>query len=135
MSRLPLLGVAALSLAGLAGCASIFPPSTESMARLPIVEFPAPPPTGDFILKLPAGKPIPARIIVDGTALASGADQTVNATLPNDLFLHRGWVSRDGKTWQRRRDVLDVRLAVSLPSDEHPAPGKIHLTVDKVAAP
>jgi hypothetical protein len=129
MSRLALLGIAALSLTG---CASMLPPSQEKLASLPVVEFPAAPPAGEFIFKLPKGKPIPTHVIIEGTALASGADQTLNATLPNDLYIYGKWISEDGKTWKPAKDVIDVRIAVSLPSDAHPKPGEIRVTVNKV---
>ena len=128
MSRFALLGLAALSLAG---CATMFPPSQEKMASLPVVEFPATPPAGEFIFKLPKGKPIPGRVIIEGTALASGADQTLNATLPGDLYIYRNWVSEDGKSWKPANEVIDVRISISLPSDAHPKPGEIRVTVDK----
>lgn len=123
-----LLLVAAL--VSLNGCTSMRPPAPEGLAALPIVEFPATPPQGDFILKLPKGKPIPTRVLIDGTALANGADQILDATLANDLYVHREWVSEDGKTWRHYKNVLDIRVAVMLPGYEHPKPGEIRLTVD-----
>jgi hypothetical protein len=129
MSRLALSAAALLALSG---CASMMPPSPEKLASLPVVEFPATPPAGEFIFKLPKGKPIPTHVIIEGTALASGADQTLNATLPNDLYLYGRWISEDGKTWKPAKDVIDVRVAISLPSDVHPKPGEIRVTVNKV---
>lgn len=131
MIRPALLTSCALATLSLTGCASMSPPSGEKLARLPVVEFPATPPAGEFILKLPAGQPIPARVIIDGTALARGADQMLDAALPHDLFIHRGWISQDGKTWEYGRDALNIHVQVALPSDAHPMPGKIHLTIDK----
>jgi hypothetical protein len=130
MSRFMFSAVAALALTG---CASMVPPSPEKLAGLPVVEFPAKPPAGEFIFKLPKGKPIPTRVIIEGTALASGADQTLDATLANDLYVYGKWVSEDGRHWQPAKDVINVRVAVSLPSDVHPAPGEIRVTVDKAA--
>jgi hypothetical protein len=129
MSRLALSAAAVLVLSG---CASMMPPSPEKLASLPVVEFPATPPAGEFIFKLPKGKPIPTHVIIEGTALASGADQTLNATLPNDLYLYGRWISEDGRNWKPAKDVIDVRIAVSLPSDAHPKPGEIRVTVNKV---
>lgn len=122
---------AGLVLASLAGCASLSAPSPEKLASLPVVTFPATPPAGDFILRLPAGQPIPSKVIIEGSALASGAEQTLEVTLPRDLYIHRRWVSEDGKTWKPLRDVLNVELALSLPSDEFPKPGEIRLRVDR----
>jgi len=130
MSRPALFGLAVLALSG---CATMSPPSQDKLATLPIVEFPAAPPAGEFILKLPKGKPIPTRVVIEGSALASGADQTLDATLPGDLYLYGRWISEDGKTWKPAKDVIDVRVAVSLPSDAHPKPGEIRVTVNKIA--
>jgi len=129
MSRLAPLATTALSLLALSGCASMLPPSPDKVAGLPVVEFPATPPAGEFIFKLPKGKPIPTHVIIEGTALASGAEQT---TLPSDLYVYGKWISEDGKTWKPARDVINVRVALSLPSDAHPKPGEIRVTVDKV---
>jgi len=130
MSRLSL---SALALLMLSGCASMMPPSPEKLASLPVVEFPAAPPAGEFILKLPKGKPIPTHVVIDGTALASGADQTITATLPDDIYLYGKWLSEDGRTWKPAQDAIAVHVAVSLPSNAHPKPGEIRVTVDKVS--
>jgi hypothetical protein len=132
MSKRTLMG-AALILA-LSGCASMLPPSQDKLASLPVVEFPATPPAGEFILKLPAGKPIPTRVLIEGSALASGADQTLNASLPRDLYIYHRWASEDGKNWKPVNDLLDIKIAISLPSDEHPKPGEIRVTVDRKEA-
>lgn len=70
MRTLPLL--LALSLTG---CASMFPPSVEKLASLPVVEFPNQPPVGDFIFKLPAGKPIPTRVAIEGNLSPPGRNR------------------------------------------------------------
>ncbi|MCK9388252.1 MAG: hypothetical protein M0Q22_07640 [Sulfuritalea sp.] len=115
----------------LSGCASLSRPSTEQLAALPTVEFPNPPPAGDFILKLPGGKPIATQVVIEGSALASGASQTLNATLPRDLYVYRDWVSEDGKNWKPAADMLRVEVAVTLPSQQHPKPGEIRVKVDR----
>jgi hypothetical protein len=115
----------------LSGCASLSRPSAEQLAALPTVEFPNTPPTGDFIFKLPGGKPIPTQVIIEGSALASGASQTLNATLPRDLYVYRNWVSEDGKNWKPAGELLKVEVAVTLPSQEHPKPGEIRVKVDR----
>jgi hypothetical protein len=130
MSRFVFSALAALALTG---CASMTPPSPEKLASLPVVVFPAKPPAGEFIFKLPKGKPIPTHVIIDGTALASGADQTLDATLANDLYIYGKWISEDGQHWKPAKDMIDVRVTVSLPSDVNPKPGEIRVTVDKAA--
>lgn len=129
MRTLPLL--LALSLAG---CTSMFPPSAEKLASLPVVEFPNQPPAGDFIFKLPAGKPIPTRVAIEGNLLTASAEQALTTSLARDLYIHKRWVSEDGKTWKPLRDALSVDLALSLPSDEHPKPGEIVLRVNRKEA-
>lgn len=113
----------------LAACAGL--PSAPPAADLPIVTFPQSPPAGDFVYRLPGGQPIPAEVIIDGSALASGARQTLSVTLPSDLYLHKQWASDDGVHWREARDLLDVVLKMELPSHAHPAPGQIHLTVNR----
>ena len=130
---LPRSLVVGLSLVSLSGCASLFPPSSEALARLPVVTFPETPPAGDFVFRLTAGKPIAARAVIAGSALASGADQTLEVTLPRDLYVHQRWNSDDGQHWKPLHDALAVNLSLSLPSDEHPKPGELRLTIDRKA--
>lgn len=118
-------------IASLTACAGLSAPSPERLAALPVVTYPDAPPAGDFVYKLPAGKAIASRVAIQGSALASQAEQTLHVTLPRDLYVHRRWVSEDGKTWQPVADVFDIRLTLSLPSDEHPKPGELQLTVDR----
>lgn len=124
----PLLMLFALSLTG---CASMFPPSADRLASLPIVEFPDQPPAGDFILKLPAGKPIPTRVSIEGSLLAAGTEQALTTSLAKDLYVHKRWVSEDGKTWKAAGDMLTVAMSLSLPSYEHPKPGEMVLRVNR----
>lgn len=125
------LTVAMLAIASLAGCAGMSPPSADRLATLPVVTFPDTPPSGDFILKLPGGKPIPSRVAIEGTALASGAEHTLSVTLPRDLYIHRRWVSEDRQNWRPFHDVLNVEMSLSLPSDEFPKPGEMKLRIDR----
>lgn len=129
--KLPALAAALTTLVALSGCAALSRPAAEQLAALPVVDFPNPAPAGDFILKLPGGKPIPTQVIIEGSALASGAQQTLNASLPRDLWVYRNWVSEDGKTWKPAADVLDIHVAIAIPSHQHPQPGEIRVTIDR----
>lgn len=129
---MPRFAFSALAVLALAGCASMVPPSSEKLSSLPVVEFPAKPPSGEFIFKLPKGQPIPTHVIIEGTALASGDEKTLTATLPTDLYIYGKWISEDGRNWKPAKDVIDIRVALSLPSDVHPQPGEIRVTVNKV---
>jgi hypothetical protein len=128
MSRLALLGLTVLSLSG---CATMTQPAPEKLASLPVVEFPAAPATDEYILKIPAGKPIPTRVVIEGSALTRGADQSLDVTLPRDLYLYRQWVSDDGKSWRAGQDEMEIRVTVLLPSHERPEPGEIRVKVDR----
>ena len=130
------LNFAAIPLALLAtlltGCVTMFPPSVEQTAALPVVAYPeSPKQTGDFIYKLPAGKPISTNVAIRGTALATEARQDLIVTLPRDIYIHKVWISEDLKEWKRWSEVLAIDLSVKLPSDEHPKPGEITLQVDR----
>jgi len=113
----------------LAGCAGL--PSAEKLAALPVVTYPDKPPAGDFVYKLPAGKPIDLRILADGSLLASSVDQKVSASLARDLYLHKRWASEDGRVWREANQLVGVKLSITLPSYEAPGPGEMHLSVDR----
>jgi len=115
----------------ISGCASLSAPPAEMLAQLPVVEFPAPPPAGDFVYKLPAGKPIPTRMAIEGDLLSSPVEQVLTTTLKQDLYIHKRWVSEDGTHWRRASEVVTVNLALALPSDEHPKPGEVVLSVNR----
>lgn len=119
-------------LAFAAGCAT--PPSGEQLARLPTVEFPNPPPPGEFILKLPAGKPIPLRVAVKGSLLTKNVEQTLTTSIAKDLYLYKTWASEDGKTWCPGTSLVGVDMTLALPSDAHPKPGELVLELSRKAA-
>ncbi|MCB1875488.1 MAG: hypothetical protein KDH88_05880 [Chromatiales bacterium] len=115
----------------LSACAGLQNAPPDAIASLPVVTFPAKPASEDFVYKLPGGQAIPALVIIDGSALASGAEQTLAVTLPADLYLYKQWASDDGVHWHQANEMIDVALRLSLPSDANPGPGEIHLTVNR----
>lgn len=117
----------------LAGCAALTPPPTaESLSALPLVTYPAMPPQGqDYVYKLPAGVPVGLRMQVDGSAIGTPLDRTLDAPLARDLYLHKRWASEDGRRWVRADELIGVTLDVRLPSYESPGPGVLHLKVDR----
>mgnify|MGYP001572869096 CR=1 FL=1 len=127
-----LAAMAALALTS--GCASLGVPPADRIARLPVVTFPEPPATSEFVLKLPAGQPIPTHVSITGSALASTARHTLDVTLPKDLYVYRDWVSDDGRTWRRSRSELSFRMALHLPSTEWPRAGELSLMIDRASA-
>lgn len=129
MKRFHLMAIPVLL--GMTGCAALTQLPAEKLAALPVVTYPDTPPAGDYVYKLPAGQPIDMRILIDGSALASGADQKVSASLAHDMYLHKKWASEDGRTWQAADKLVGVKLKFKLPSYETPGPGEMHLTVDR----
>lgn len=123
--------VCALSLSTLAGCAT--PPSANSLAGIPVVEYPARPGAGEFIYKLPAGKSVDVNIRADGSLLVGEVSQILGAKLARDLYLYKRWASEDGVNWQDGRDLVGVNFTLTLPSHEFPGPGEMHLTVNRKA--
>lgn len=134
---LPRSLIACSALAILSGCAALTPPPTaEKIASLPVVELGKQPPQGadgEFVFKIPGGKPIPTRVAIDGSALSSGAQQVLHATVPKDLYVYKTWVSEDGRNWKRANEVFDVKAKIALPSPESPLGGEVQLTVDRKA--
>lgn len=118
----------------LSGCSGLcFPPSADELAALPIVTYPDKPGKGDFIYKIPAGKPIDVHFLADGSALSKTVSQTLSASLIHDIYLHNGWGSEDGKHWVRTTDLVDAKFTIVLPSYQTPGPGEMRLTVDRNA--
>jgi hypothetical protein len=123
--------IAALAVScAITGCASLAAPSEEKLSSLPLVTYPEAPPQGDFVYRLPAGKPIEMRVIVEGNALTERADYTLNTWLRRDIYLHKKWASEDGRHWVDARSLVGANLSVSLPSYETPQPGEMKLTVN-----
>ena len=128
------LTLSALTLT-LSGCANLFPPSASALAALPVVTYPATPPKGDFVYKLPAGQPIDTHVSIQGSGLKTSAQSTLSVTLPQDLYIHQRWVSNDRATWRYGNDAYAINLNLSLPTDESPKPGEITLTIDSKDKP
>ena len=125
--KLTTLSVA--TILALAGCAGL-PPSAEKLAAMPIVTYPDKPGTGDFVYKLPAGKPIDLHLQADGSALVNPVNQTISGSLKHDLYLHKNWASEDGRHWVGTRDLIEANISVTLPSYQSPQPGEMHLSVN-----
>jgi hypothetical protein len=117
----------------LSGCAGMSPPSAGKLSALPLVVYPATPPAGDYVYKLPAGKPISVNLRADGSALAGNVAHSLDASLAHDLYLHKTWASEDGLTWMAADKLIGVNLSITLPSYATPKPGEIHLTVERKA--
>jgi hypothetical protein len=133
MTMMNKIAVATSALFLLTGCAGLTPPSAGRLATLPLVVYPDTPPAGDYIYKLPAGKPISVHLRADGSALTGNVAQSLDASLARDLYLHKTWASEDGLTWMAADRLIGLNLSITLPSYDTPRPGQIHLTVDRKA--
>lgn len=126
------LAVIAVSLTA---CSTMMKPSPEKLATLPVVTYPDKPATGsDYVYKLPAGQPLGMRLRAEGNVFIENSEQMAYARLKKDLYLYRQWASDDGKTWHDGRKMLDVHLAINIPSHESPGPGDILLQVNRQVA-
>ncbi|MBK8814169.1 MAG: hypothetical protein IPN42_01010 [Methylococcaceae bacterium] len=115
---------------GLAGCA-LQPPTAESLATVPVVEFgDKPPKNGEFVLHFPAGKAIPVVTSISGSALTESSESTSKVSLKKDIYAYKEWVSFDGKDWQKGDSVLNINADIKIPSVQHPEPGLVKLLVD-----
>lgn len=111
----------------LAAC-SAGPP--RDLGSRPVVEFGSPMPSADAVLKLPAGKPIPARAEIQGSLLAKGASADMTVALARDVYLYRRWASYDGVHWKPAADLVRSSFKIETPSSEHPVPGLVRLQFD-----
>lgn len=128
------LTAAALALS-LCACSSLIKPSDSQLAALPVVTYPdKPAPNSEYVYKLPAGEPLAMRVISEGSAFSETSEQMTYARLKKDIYLYRRWASDDGKTWHDGHKLIDLHLAISIPSYEAPGPGEMRLKVDRRAA-
>lgn len=110
------IGIAALLLAACANLAS--PPSAETVATLPTVRFGQPAPEGkDFILRYPAGTPLPMDVSINGNIFEKNEQTTLNQRLKRDIYVYKTWASYDGKTWQRANQLVGGKIELHLPGE------------------
>lgn len=114
----------------LSACAGL-PPSASTVAVLPVVTYPDQPPAGPFVYKLPGGQPLRANASIQGTLLAKGDEKTLEVTLPHDLFVYKRWVSEDRQNWVYWSQMMDIRIGIAMPSDEHPKDGEMRLVLNR----
>ncbi|WP_371325407.1 hypothetical protein VX159_07785 [Dechloromonas sp. ZY10] len=100
----------------LPGCASLNTPSPEEIARLPVVTYGQKgPEDGNFVLRYPAASKLPIQVSVQGSLLAQSDRGELQVQLKQDVYLYRGQLSFDGKTWSRDSDRVGGRFVISLP--------------------
>lgn len=126
MKKIP--SAAFVALLSLTACASLPPPSQETMGAMPVVTYGqlAPAGTKEFILHYPAGTRLPVEASVTGSLLEREDRATLTVALKRDVYVYKHWASLDGKTWQRGSDVASGRFAVVLPGEaDGRSPGRL----------
>ncbi|MBS4098594.1 MAG: hypothetical protein KGZ83_17360 [Sulfuricella sp.] len=111
-----LCGAAAGMLLALSGCASLFPPTAQDMAKVPVVRFgESAPASGDFVMFYPKGAPLPVLATVEGSLLTATASATLHASANRDVYQYKQWVSFDGSNWVFGRDAVSGEFRIELP--------------------
>ena len=117
-----------LAAVALTGCAAWQAPDADLAERLPVVEIGQPKPdTNEYILRVPARKPIPVIVTLAGSFLTEDGAAETAVQVSQDVYLYKQWASFDGKTWRRSHGVFDTRVEVGL----DPAGGKVEIKVDE----
>lgn len=116
----------------LSACASVVPPSSATLAKLPVIDFgQAAPKDQDFILHYPAGTPLPVVASVTGTLLAKEGHADLAVTLKRDLWVYKSWTSLDGTTWQRSDTLVQGHFVVTVPGEtDGRSPGSLAARFD-----
>ena len=114
----------------LSACASLTPPSTAHLATLPTLEIgQSAPADREYILHIPAGKPIPFKLEVSGSAITQPGTASTFVESRQEVYVYKHWASLDGKTWLPNRQLFKSVFSVGL--DTHGGIAKIHF--DQVA--
>lgn len=111
------LALAAMSLG--TGCATLTPPSAQSMAQIPVVKFGDQAPADQkFVLLYPAGTPLPVVASVKGTLLDKSDEATLQVKLKHDIYVYQHWASLDGKVWSAGKNIVDGKFEIRLPGEK-----------------
>ena len=115
-----------------AGCATVSPPWYEQLKSYPLIRLgDQKPADGKYILHLPAGEPVPTKVIIKGSVFREQEAQEVYATPKRDIYFYEKWISFDRSTWTRARETLDIGWDVTIPGHGNPEPGTILIKVDR----
>lgn len=111
----------------LTACASLTPPTAQSLAQIPVIKYGEQAPANQpFVLLYPAGVDIPMKTSVTGSLLEKTDASTLNVKLKHDLYIYQHWASVDGTTWQQASSMVDSKLLLNLPGEKDGAsPGNL----------
>lgn len=109
----------AFSALALTACAGLTGPSSDEIARLPVVRYGQNAPAdGNFVLLYPAGANLPVTTKVIGSLFEKTDEATLNVRLKQDMYIYRNQVSFDGKTWNTGHDKVGGHIHFALPGDK-----------------
>lgn len=116
------------------GCASIIPPSTESMTQVPVVKYGEQAPDNQkFVLFYPAGTPLSVIASVKGTLFEKTDEANLEVKLKKDLYVYGDWVSLDGQHWTSKSHVVKGTFGLELPGwKKGNEPGTLHAEFDEI---
>jgi hypothetical protein len=111
----------------LVACATVSPPTAQSLAQIPVVRYGEhAPESKPFILLYPAGAKVPVEASLTGTLLEKKEAAVLTATLNKDVYVYQHWVSFDGKTWEDGQHLLESKFVFNLPGEKDGnSPGKM----------
>ena len=115
-----------------AGCATVASPWYEQAKSYPLIGVgDQKPADGKYVLHLPAGEPVPTKVLIKGNIFREQGAQEVHAVPKKDIYFFEKWISFDRKSWTLARDTLDLGWDVTLPGYGNPEPGTILIKVDR----
>ena len=124
--------ISAAGLLSAAGCATVSTPWYEQLRSYPIIELGEKPPAdGNYVVHLPAGKPVAMNVNLKGDLFEKDTVQAVKAAPRKDIYFYQDWMSHDMKTWTKRRASLDFKWDVGIPGYKNPKPGYITINVNR----
>jgi hypothetical protein len=113
-----------------AGVATAASPSYENLAKLPVIEFGEPVPSGDYILLFPAGKPVTISVSIEGSLFSRTAATELTVAPSKQIMVFKEWASLDGVNWVPRGELIRSDVLVKIPGYNHPHPGQLKVQMD-----
>lgn len=108
-------------------------PDATKLEKLPVVPYGQPvPENGEYVLHFPAGVSIETPVIFQGDLFQQASREVLIVKPARDIYLHKQWLSYDGKHWEDARKAIDLKGDVVLPSYDHPEPGYVLLEFNSV---
>lgn len=109
------------------GCSSLATPSSEAMAKLPVVKLgDNKPKHQEYIFHIPAHSNMPVTLNIKGSMIANNVVQTSSTQLTQDLYLYKHWASLDGQDWRPRNELVKMVIGIGV----GPEGGTINIDIE-----